>query len=125
MYLSRVLQVSDLNTINHVDLPVVYSRQSPPISPDVMGKEVDIHRWPHLKGLSLPEIDAEIGLLIVSDAPEVLEPIEMRPSENGGPLATKTVFSWIINGPLGGSKSKIPSANFVHSTDPFERQFYD
>ena len=119
------LVVSDLNDMNHVDLPMVYSRPSLPISPDAIGKEEDIHRWPHLKGLSLPEIDAEIGLLIGSDVPEALQPIEVRPSENGGPFATKTVFGWVLNGPLGRSKSTIPTANFVHSNDALERQFYD
>ena len=119
------LVVSDLNDMNHVDLPMVYSRPSLPISPDAIGKEEDIHRWPHLKGLSLPEIDAEIGLLLGSDVPEALQPIEVRPSENGGPFATKTVFGWVLNGPLGRSKSTIPTANFVHSNDALERQFYD
>jgi hypothetical protein len=30
-----------------------------------------------------------------------------------------------IKGPLGRSKSKIPTANFVQSTNALERQFYD
>ncbi len=119
------LEVSDLNATNHVDLPAVYSRPSLPISPDAIGKEEDVHRWPHLKGLSLPEIDSEIGLLIGSDVPEALQPIEVRPSENGGPFATRTVFGWVLNGPLGRNKSKIATANFVQSSDALERQFHD
>ncbi|CAB3997411.1 PREDICTED: uncharacterized protein LOC107342904 [Paramuricea clavata] len=38
------LEVSDLSAVNHVDLPVVYSRPSLPISPDAIGKEEDIHQ---------------------------------------------------------------------------------
>ena len=104
---------------------MVYSRPSLPISPDAIGKEEDIHCWSHLNGLSLPEINAEIGLLIGSDVPEALQPIEVHPSENGGLFATKTVFGWVLNGPFGRSKSKIPTANFVQSTNTMERQFYD
>jgi hypothetical protein len=109
------LEVSDLNAVNHVDLPVVYSRPSLSITPDAIGKEEDIHRWSYLKGLCLPELNAEIGLLIGSDVPEALQPIEVRPSENGGPFSTKTVFGWVLNGPLGRSKSKIPTANLHKS----------
>ena len=107
------LEVSDLNAVNHVDLPMVYSRPSLPIPPDAIGKEEDVRRWSHLKGLTLPEIDAEIGLLIGSDVPEALQPMEVCPSENGGPFATRTVLGWVLNGPLGRSKLKIPTANFV------------
>ena len=73
----------------------------------------------------MPEIDAEVGLLIGSDVPEALQPFEVRPSENGGPFATRTVFGWLLNGPLGRNKSKIPAANFLQSTDALERQFHD
>jgi hypothetical protein len=52
------LEVSDHNAVNHVDIPVVYSRPSLPILPDAIGKEEYTHRWSHLKGLSLPEINA-------------------------------------------------------------------
>jgi hypothetical protein len=71
-------------------------------------------------------INAEIGLLIGNDVPEVLQPTQERPNENGGPFAAKTVFGWVLNGPLANqSKSKIPTANFVQSTNALERQFYD
>ena len=103
----------------------MYSRPPLPISPDAIGKDEDIHRWSHLKGLSLPEIDAEVGLLIGSDVPEALQPIEVRPSEDGGPFATRTVLGWVLTGPLGRSKSKSPTANYVQSTDALERQFHD
>lgn len=119
------LVISDLNAANHVDLPLVYSRPNLPISPDAIGKQEDVNRWPHLKGLSLPENDAEIGLLIRSDVPEALQPIDVRTSENGGPFATRTVLGWVLNGPLGRKKEKIPSTNFVRTTNALERQFQD
>ena len=36
--------------------------------------------------------------MIGSDVPEVMEPREVRPSKNGGPYVTRTVFGWVVNG---------------------------
>ena len=47
-------------------------------------------QWPHLGGIFVPHVDTEIGLLIVSDVPETLDPVEIRHSVNGGPYASRT-----------------------------------
>ena len=47
-------------------------------------------QWSHLDGVFILHVDAEIGLLIVSDVPEALDPVEIRYSENGGPYASRT-----------------------------------
>jgi hypothetical protein len=39
-------------------------------------------------------------MLIASDVPKALDPLEVRKSENGGPYATRTLLGWAINGPL-------------------------
>ena len=109
---------------NQVKLPLVYSRPSLPISDDAIGKQEDVNRWPHLHGLSLPEIDAEIGLLIGSDVPEALQPMEVRQSENGGPFATRTILGWVLNGPLGRERKATSStSNFLQTTVNLEQQF--
>ena len=38
-------------------------------------------RWPHLKGIKVQQIDAEIGLLIGSDVPQALQPMEFKASK--------------------------------------------
>ena len=72
------LEVLNLNEDNVVELPMVFSRPSLPISRDSIADQKDVNRWPHLKGINIPHIEAEIGLLIGSDAPEALQPIEER-----------------------------------------------
>jgi hypothetical protein len=57
------------------------------------------------------------GLLIGCDVPEVLEPIEIRRSKDGGPYATKTIFGWVVNGPLGRNSSTEHIANYLQATD--------
>ncbi|XP_068724103.1 uncharacterized protein [Montipora capricornis] len=83
------LEVSDLSDSNVVELPNVFSSPSLPVSADTIGNQEDVNRWPHLKGIKIESIRAEIGLLIGSDAPHILQPREFRESKDGGPFATR------------------------------------
>ena len=85
------LEVSDLSDHNVIELPMVYSRPSLPVSTNAIGTQEDVNRWPHLKGITVPNIEAEISLLIGSDVPQVLQLVEVRESKNGSPFATCTV----------------------------------
>ncbi|XP_059930142.1 filamin-A-interacting protein 1-like [Gadus macrocephalus] len=62
----------------------------------------DINQWHHLKNIHLPELDCEIELLIGSDVPKALEPLQVIRSVGDGPYAVKTMLGWTVNGPLGG-----------------------
>ena len=76
------LEVSDLDNRTRVKLSKVYSTQSLPVRSDCIGKQEDVERWPYLRDIVIPHIDAEIGLLIGSDVSEILQPYEVRLSEN-------------------------------------------
>ena len=104
---------------------MVYSRPSLPVSTDTTGTQEDVSRWPHLNGVTIPSINAEIGLLIASHVPEVLQLREMRESKNGGPFATHTILRWVLNGPLGCTGVKRPTANFVDTNAKLTKQFED
>ena len=80
-----------------------------------IANQEDVNRWPYLKGIELLQIEAEIGLLIGSEVPEALQPNETRESKNGGPFTTRTKLGWVINGPRGRDKPKVPSANFIQA----------
>ena len=90
------LEALHLSEENAVHLPMVYSRPSLPIPPDAIASEEDVERWPYLKGIKLPRIEAEISLLIGSDVPDALQPKETRESKNGGPFATRTTLG-VVN----------------------------
>ena len=105
---------------------MVYSTPSLPVSNDAVGTQEDVNRWPHLKGIEMQSIESEVGLLIGSDVPQVLQPKEFRESENGGPFATLTIFGWVLNGPLGRKKgSNAPAANFIDTSAKLSKQFED
>ena len=118
------LEVLDLEEENLVELPIVFTRPKLPVSVTNAANQHDIDRWPHLTGISIPKIEADVGLLIGSDAPEVLEPREIRPSQNGGPYASRTVFGWVVNGPLGRTLSSTThTANFIRTNVELSEQF--
>ena len=119
------LEVSDLSDLNVIELPMVYSRPSLPVSTNAIGTQEDVDRWPHLKGITVPNIEEEIGLLIGSDVPQVLQPVEVRESKNGGPSATRTVLGWVLNGPLGRTGPEEATANFVDANANLSKQFED
>ena len=94
------LEVSDLDENCSIDLPLIYTAVDIPVSSKDIPTQEDVDQWPHLQGVQLPFVNAQIGILIASDVPKALDPIEVRNSENGGPHATKTLLGWAINGPL-------------------------
>ena len=104
---------------------MVYSRPSLPVSTAAIGTQEDVNRWPHLKGIDVPRIEAEIGLLIDSDVPQAMQPKELRESKNGGPFAMRTVLGWMLSGPLGRKDTKVPTSNLIDTTANLSKQFED
>ena len=119
------LEVLDIDEENIVELPVVFTRPKLPVLVENAAKQEDTDRWPHLAGVTVHKIEAEVGLLIGSDVPEVMEPREVRPSKNGGPYATRTVFGWVMNGPLGRAQRSVArTANFIKADVELSDQFW-
>ena len=58
-------------------------------SSDIATQE-DVDQWPHLQGVFLPCLDAEVSLLIASDIPKALNPLDVKHSRDGGPCASRT-----------------------------------
>ena len=94
-----------------------------PIASESIPSQDDVDRWPHLKGIHVTEIEANVGLLIGHDVPKALEPKEVRESQNGGPYATRTLLGWAINGPLGRTGQATRTTNFVRTDAALDHQF--
>ena len=78
---------------------------------------------PHLKDIEILEIDAEVSLLIGSDVPQALEPLEIRRGQRGEPYATRTALGWVVNGPIGRTGSAPHSASFINADVQLNAQF--
>ena len=117
------LELSDLNGENLVHIGTVFSTPELPVTTRNLATKEDMNRWIHLADIEVHRIKADVGLLIGCNVPEVLEPIEIR-SQNGGPYATRTIFGWVINGPLGRNGTSESTTNFVQAVNvSLEKQF--
>ena len=117
-YLIRDLVVSDLDENDFVNLPILYTRPEIPVNVEDIPTQEDVDRWPYLHDVFIPHVDAEIGLLIASDVPEALDPVEMRHSQDGGPYASRTRIGWAVNGPLGRCRKGSQTSGFFVKVDP-------
>ena len=124
-YLIRDLVVSDLDENHFVHLPTLYTRPEIPVSKEDIPTQEDVDQWPHLDGVFIPQVDAEIGLLIASDVPEALDPVEVKHSQNGGPYATRTCMGWAVNGPLGRFRGRSHTSSFFLKVDPQLQQMVE
>ena len=111
------LELSNLNGEHPVVVETVFSTTNLPVSNKNLATQEDVDRWIHLAGIEIDRVDEDIGLLIGCDAPEILEPIDIRRSRDGGPYATKTIFGWVVNGPLGRDGDSQHTTNFVRTVD--------
>ncbi|XP_078371484.1 uncharacterized protein LOC144655144 [Oculina patagonica] len=128
-FVVKDLVISDLDENVLIDLPALYTRPEIPISKGDIPTQRDIEQWPHLCGVHLPEVNAEIGLLIACDVPTVFDPLEVKHSEDGGPYASRTCIGWVVNGPLGRYHEGPHATSLFIKADPefhqMVRNFYD
>ena len=103
-FLVRDLVMSDLDESNFIALPVLYTRTEIPVTKDDIPTQEDVDLWPHLGGVYFSNVSAEIDLLISSDVPEALDPLEVRNSENGGPYASRTRIAGVPSSGSTGNK---------------------
>lgn len=100
-FVVKGLTISDLGENVFFELPAMYTRLEIPVSKEDIPTQSDVDRWPHLSGVYLPEVDAEIGLLIACDVPTVFDPLAVKHSKDDGPYAAGTSIGWVVKGPLG------------------------
>lgn len=77
-----------------------------------------VKQWEHLRGVAerMPEFipNLEIGLLIGSNCPAAMEPLEVVPSGDKGPYAMRLRHVWTLTGPLQVKDSLSPSNVTCH-----------
>lgn len=86
-------------------------------------KVQDVSNYPHLRDIHKASIESDIGLLTGNDVPEALEPKEIRERKVGGPYAVRTIFGWIVNGPLDLKGSLCRTANIIRRDFELNKQF--
>ena len=94
------LEVSSLEGDDFIELTEVFTQKVIPVSKENIPTQEDVDKWPHLPGVQIPSINAEVGLLIGTDVAKALEPEEVIRSVKDGPYAVRTALGWTVNGPL-------------------------
>ncbi|XP_054869314.1 uncharacterized protein LOC129349591 [Amphiprion ocellaris] len=94
------LEVSSLEDDNFIELTEVFAQKAIPVSKENIPTQEDVDKWPHLRGVQIPLINADVGLLIGTNVVKALEPEEVIRSVKDGPYAVRTALGWTINGPL-------------------------
>ncbi len=95
------LEVAGLDSDWYCEMPDIFTQREMPVNRSNIPRQEDLHKWPHLKYVCLPAIDADVELLIYMNVPRALEPLEVIRSVDKGPYAIKTMLGWTVNGPLG------------------------
>ena len=97
------LTVSDLDGNNSIVLPKAFTKtEMPATDQDIPTPELT-RKWPHLTRIAdrmhpfIP--NAKIGLLIGTNCPKAIEPMDFVTSMNGGPFAVQTFAGWTVIGP--------------------------
>lgn len=70
--------VSSVDSCNFIKLPEIFTQSAIPAHRSNILKQADVDRWPHLKGLKIPDLDVGIELLIGTNFPKSMEPEEHR-----------------------------------------------
>ncbi|KAK7930431.1 hypothetical protein WMY93_006826 [Mugilogobius chulae] len=131
-YVVPELEVAALENDTFMDLPKAYTQQSMPVHRVNIPMNQDLSKWPYLRHLSLPQIEAGIELLIGTNVPRAMEPLEVIRSENNGPYAIRTELGWTVNGPLTGNGGEAVSheqpvtvnrVSIVNLDDMWQQQF--
>lgn len=100
--IASYLEIAGLDSDVYCEIPKLFIQHEMPVDRSNIPQQQDLGKWPHLKHLCLPEIDADVEILIGTNVPSALEPLEVIRSVDGGPFAVKTMLGWTVNGPLGG-----------------------
>lgn len=101
------LEVSDLESNDFYVLPEVLTQSKMPVTADSMVTPEDLAKWPYLSRVNIPSIKANVGLLIGTNAPKILEPWEVINSCGNGPYAIRTLLGGVVNGPLNGNSGTL------------------
>ena len=92
-----------LYDLEDINLPATFSQESIPMEREDIQLPETVSKWEYLEKVAstLTGIkDIPMGLLIGTNCPKALEPIEVIPSQNNGPYATRRRLGWCVSAPV-------------------------
>lgn len=92
------LEISNMTGQTFHKLPEVYTQTKLPVSKHHIPKQDSINKWKYLHEVKIPQVDADIELLVGTNAAKLMEPWKIINSRGSGPYAVKTPLGWVLNG---------------------------
>ncbi|XP_066937337.1 uncharacterized protein [Macrobrachium rosenbergii] len=120
-------KVSLLQRQRHITAQV-FTQRDIPVNHDQIPRYEMLKDWPHLSSvidkIPLYQAELDIGILIGSNCPTALQPLEVVPTSGYGPFAVRYLHGWTVNGPVhvkvssnGVSCHRLLVSNVQHVTD--------
>ena len=108
------LDVLGVSTGKGVRLNKVWTTDSLPVVPESIPTSTDVQQWPHLKNVDITDlVDKKVTILIGSDAPVALCPLEVRSGKKNQPHAIRTILGWTVVGPLMRKTHQDAQINYI------------
>lgn len=99
-YLLSDLEVCSLEGEEYLRLPKVYTHSNIPVQRENIPSQHHLQKWSYLREVTLPHINANVGLLIGANNSKAMEPWHVINSQEEGPYAVKTILGWMVCGPI-------------------------
>lgn len=99
------LEITDLNGIKKIDLPVAFSREVLPVDRNDLVSEEEIRSWAHLADIPFEFIDTDVGLMLGANAIEAIKPLKIITGQEGKPYAARHKLGWSVNEPMRSSRN--------------------
>ena len=110
------LIINSIDNKSSLEVPKDWTVEHLNISELSIPREQDVGRWPHRKGIELPEIDIkEVRVLIERNVPEAFWVLEEKRGSKGEPVDIRSPPCWTVIGPtekIGHEDSF--NVNFLH-----------
>ena len=96
-----------------IEMDAVWTVDKLPISTGSIPRPTDVNKWPHLQGITIPEVNgAQVKLLIGGDVPEAFWVLEERRGGRKEPYATRCPLGWTIMGPINAREGENGNSTF-------------
>ena len=92
--------INSIDNESSLEVPKVWTVGRLNISELSIPRDRDVDKWPHLKGIELPEIDIkEVRVLIGCNVPEAFWVLEEKRGSKGEPVGIRSPLGWTTIGP--------------------------
>ena len=109
------LTVDSINGETRLEISKVWTVDCLNITEQIIPRDQNVDKWPHLNGIQLPEIRGkDVRLIIVCNVPDAFWVLEERRGGKGEPVARRSIRGWTTIGLQRGTIVKTASPSILN-----------